>query len=100
MSFILGESTTEEFDGIDIEVDSYLKEHPLSPDENALEWWSNNEGHYPTVSKLARMYLIVPATSVPSERIFSTAGLIVNQHRNCIKADNVDMLIFLNRNLD
>ena len=51
MSFLFGESTTEEFDGIDIEVDSYFKEHSLSPDENALEWSSNNEGCYPTVHK-------------------------------------------------
>ena len=37
--------------------------------------------------------------SVPAERIFSTARLIVNQQRSCLKPENVDMLIFLNKNL-
>ena len=45
-------------------------------------------------------YLAIPATSVPAERIFSTAGHIVNEKRNCLNPETVDMLIFLNKNLD
>ena len=38
-------------------------------DESA--WWKDNSDKYSTLSVLARRYLAVPSTSVPSERIFS-----------------------------
>ncbi|RXN24549.1 zinc finger BED domain-containing 1-like protein [Labeo rohita] len=43
---------------------------------NPLAWWKHNECKYPHIAKMARHYLAVPATSVPSERVFSTAVLI------------------------
>ena len=63
-----------------------------------LEWWKQKEQVFPILSQLARKYLCVPASSVPSERIFSTAGNIVNPKRARLNAENVDMLIFLNKN--
>lgn len=46
----------------------------------------------------AKKILCTPATSVPSERIFSKAGIVVSDRRSRIKPKNVDMLIFLNQN--
>jgi hypothetical protein len=46
------------------------------------------------------MYLCIPATSVASERIFSTAGDLVTAQRSCLSGDQVDRLIFLKKNLD
>ena len=42
----------------------------------------------------------IPATSVPSKRVFSTAGDIVNAQTSQLLPGNVDMLIFLKDNLD
>ena len=42
--------------------------------ENPLLWWKANSFHYPLLSSLAKKYLSIPATSVPSERAFSTVG--------------------------
>ena len=56
-------------------------------------------GRYPHLSKLAKQLLCIPATSVPAERVFSVSGTITNAKRNCIKPENVDMLVFLNKNL-
>ena len=80
-------------------MDHFLKMPALDPDSNALEWWKENAERFPTLSRVARQLLCIPATSVPSERIFSTAGNIVTKKRASLKPDNVDMLVFLNKNL-
>ena len=43
-------------------------------------------------------YLSVPATSVPAERVFSMAGLVVNRLRARLTSEHVDMLVFLRKN--
>ena len=40
----------------------------------------------------------MPRTSVPSERVFSTSGLVVNDLRSRLSAAIVDALVFANRN--
>jgi hypothetical protein len=39
----------------------------------------HNESRFPVISQIARKYLAVPATSVPTERIFSTASVLVSK---------------------
>ena len=67
--------------------------------ENPLKWWQINEGRYPKLAKLAKVYLAVPATSVPSERTFSVAGQTVSKLRASLDSESVDQIIFLNKNL-
>lgn len=62
-------------------------------------WWKTNESHFPLLVRLAKNLLGIPSTSVPSERVFSTAGDIVTATRSALSAENVDRLIFLKRNL-
>ena len=63
-----------------------------------VQWWKENASCFPAILKVAQKYLAIPATSVPSERVFSTAGNIVNHKRSCLVPDNVNMLTFLNKN--
>jgi hypothetical protein len=51
------------------------------------------------VSRIARKYLCIVATSVPSEQLFSTAGNIVSEKRACLLPENVNKLVFLHVNL-
>ncbi len=50
---------------------------------DALQWWVQ-EGANKSLSlaQLATKYLSIPATSVPSERVFSAAGEIISGRRN------------------
>jgi hypothetical protein len=42
--------------------------------------------------------LAIPATSTPSERVFSLAANIVDKKRVSLKPENIDLLVFLRGN--
>ena len=65
---------------------------------NVLKWWKEYKTLFPSLFKVAQAYLHIPATSVPSERIFSLAGYIVRDRRSKILAANVNKTIFLKKN--
>jgi hypothetical protein len=75
----------------------YTKERAVQ-DENPLECCKQNVSKYPTPSVLARQYLSIPGTSVPSERIFSRTGLVVSKLRSRLSSSLVDQIIFLSKN--
>ncbi|XP_065133764.1 E3 SUMO-protein ligase ZBED1-like [Paramisgurnus dabryanus] len=77
----------------------YEKEPPLPADSDPLLWWKIGSTKYPHLAQLAMKYLSVPGTSVRSERVFSTAGHIVNKKRSALDPENVDRLVFLSNNL-
>lgn len=81
------------------EMEAYIQMDKLNIDCDPLIWWKENEWKLPLLANLARKYLCVPATSVPSERVFSTAGDIVSAQRAALDSDKVDMLIFLKKNM-
>lgn len=62
---------------------------------NPLSWWSSQKDKLPLLSKLARRVLCIPATSAPSERVFSAAGLTIANRRASLNAENAAALIFL-----
>ncbi|KAK5910468.1 hypothetical protein CesoFtcFv8_004300 [Champsocephalus esox] len=82
----------------EMELSHYCDEKCIAPHLDPLDWWRVNETKYGRLAQLARSYLCVPATSVPSERVFSAAGLILNRLRSWLHPDHVDQLIFLNKN--
>ena len=47
---------------------------------------------------LAKKFLCITATSVPSERLFSAAGNLVAEKRSRLTSENIDKLIFLYEN--
>jgi len=86
-------------DVVEAELNSYLMTPAIDGEENPLAWWKLHKINFPQLSKLARNYLCVPATSSPSERLFSTGGNIVTCTRSSLKPAKVDMLVFLAKNL-
>ena len=51
-----------------------------------------NAHRYPTWASLARDYLAIMASSVSSERAFSSAGITISKRRNRLKGDLVEPL--------
>ena len=86
-------------DVVEQELLQYSRERSLQVTENPLQWWKDNEKRYFVLSHLAKKYLCIPATSVPSECLFSTAENIITAKRSCLDPDNVNMLCFLHDNL-
>ena len=84
-------------DGMEGDMNRYISEpvHVRDP----LQWWKYYEPRFPTLAKLARKFLCVMGTSVPSERVFSVAGLTVTDKRSQISSEFVDKIIFLNKAL-
>ncbi|XP_055535390.1 zinc finger BED domain-containing protein 4-like [Wyeomyia smithii] len=59
---------------------------------------ANRLGSFPAVFKLIRKYLSAPASTIFSERLFSTEGLVSEQHRSSLLPEKAEMITCLNRN--
>ena len=86
-------------DKITQEIESYLRLPVHDIDDCPLKWWKSEDTKFPLLAKMAKKYLCVCATSVASERVFSLAGYIASNVRNCLKPSKIDQLTFLARNL-
>jgi hypothetical protein len=60
-----------------------------------LTWWKSNEMKFPLISHLAQRILCIPATSAPSERVFSCAGLTIAKDRARLAPQTANELVFL-----
>jgi hypothetical protein len=65
-----------------------------------LVWWRDNQQRFPTLAKLARFYLAIPATSAPTERIFSVASKVLTKFRSRLHSSKAGDLIFVYQNLE
>ena len=85
-------------DKVQTEINNYLQEPVLPLTASPLVWWKANCHKFPLLAKAARCILCVPATSVPSERVFSTAGDKVTAQHASLSPQTVDILVFLKKN--
>ena len=84
---------------IDIEIENYKKERGCSSIKDCpLKWWKTHQHQFPTLSRLAKRYLDIPATSVKSERLFSDGGNTITKKRASLLAENAIELIVLHAN--
>ena len=80
------------------EVEEYLKEDKIIHNQCPFNWWLNKKDKYPILAKMARIHLAIPATSTPSERLFSDAGNLLSAKRTKINSELFKSIMFLKRN--
>lgn len=79
-------------------ITEYSTEKRVANDVDPLTWWKLNKERYGLLFPVVR-YLVTPPTSVPSERMFSGAGLIYVPHRSRLEGDKASKLLFLKFNI-
>lgn len=84
--------------GADVEISVFFSELLIPLRDDPLQWWKTNQQQFPLPAKTAKIYLCAPPTSVPSERLFSTAGDMRSHTRNRGSTLNVERLVFLKGN--
>jgi hypothetical protein len=95
-----GETLAPEKSRFALEVESYLAlPRPLSRAEcDILLWWKDHEATLPLLSRAARYFLSVPASSASSERLWSAAGNIVTARRYSLDTATTEKLTFCQSN--
>ena len=77
------------------EISSYWNLASASCDISPLDWWKAHETEYPLLSKLAKDFLSIMATSVPCEQLFSIAGLTITKSRNRLTGKSARAILCL-----
>ena len=66
-------------------VDAYLHEPVSARKSSPLDYWKQKQSLWPILATMARKYLSILPSSVPSERLFSTAGEVVTEEAELIQ---------------
>ncbi|WVZ80615.1 hypothetical protein U9M48_028074 [Paspalum notatum var. saurae] len=80
----------------DLELETYLVKPPIPRSDtfDILAWWKSNSSEYPTLPRMARDILAVPASMVASESAFSMRR-IISDFRSRLTSKTVEALICL-----
>ncbi|KAL6204216.1 hypothetical protein ACLB2K_021484 [Fragaria x ananassa] len=62
---------------------------------NDLGWWKTNHTLYDVLSLMAHDLLSVPASTVPSEAVFSDGGRVVSEKRAALSPNTIEALVCL-----
>jgi hypothetical protein len=81
------------------ELATYLAEPCLGPQADVLAYWKKAQNKFPILATMAQSYLALQVTSVPSERLFSSAGLTITDRRTRLDPSRAEQIIFLAKNL-
>lgn len=63
-----------------------------------LKWWRTEGQRWAPLAEVALEYAGIPATSAPSERVFSTAGNTITKKRTNLQPETVEAIVMLHHN--
>ena len=81
--------------GVDNEIHIYRSMEEADGEVDILQWWRVNKAKLPIMYRFACKILAIPATSAPSERIFSVATRLFGKLRNNLEPDMVSEVLFV-----
>ncbi|XP_062558734.1 E3 SUMO-protein ligase ZBED1-like [Armigeres subalbatus] len=87
--------TIRKSDTVQKEIDMYMKCPVESMDCDIFRYWDEKKNLFPFLYQAALKLLPRIATSVPSERLFSKTGRILNETRTSLDPERVNRIIFL-----
>ena len=88
----------ENVDNFDLTIDTYCNLVGSGDYKDALDFWRLNEQKFPELSKLAKKFLGVQASSASVERMFNFAGHIFSNKRRRTGVKLFENLVFLKLN--
>lgn len=74
---------------------TYLSSAVSSLKSSPLEEWEDMKTMFLLLYKQARMFLVIIASSVPCERLFSKTGATITKTRNRLSGKHLEKLLFL-----
>ena len=87
------------------EVDRYLalpQEKMLTSDGHdldILDWWRHRALNFPNLSRMARQFLALQATSAGCERLFSAAGRSHDDYKKSTSESTLESIMMVHKNL-
>lgn len=66
-------------------------------EQDIVDWWATKKDEFPRLSRLALALHSIPASSIPSERLFSKSGHLINEKRTCLKPSTVENALILHQ---
>jgi len=77
------------------EIDIYFEEDCVEDIENfdILAWWKAHAEKFPVLSTMARDFLAIPLSTVPSESAFSLGGRILGESRSSLTPEMLEALV-------
>ena len=77
------------------EFDTYFEEDCEDGIENfdILAWWKAHAEKFPVLSTMARDFLAIPLSTVPSESAFSLGGRILGESRSSLTSEMLEALV-------
>ena len=81
------------------QLDAYIGDHMVFGEKlDAIDFWIQNQDKYPDLAPIALDLLVIPATSTPIERVFSTAGPMTSGKRNRLSAKRLEREVMIKKN--
>ena len=77
------------------EFQTYILLPTCNEEVDPLEWWKINENQYPRLLKMARDFLAIPSTSVPSKQYFLINKNLITNQRNRLAEKTVRVYMCL-----
>jgi len=71
----------------------------VSRDTDLVNFWVEHHAVLPKLFSVVQQVLCIPVSSAASERVFSTAGRLLDKRRTSLAPSTVNSLLFLHSNM-